>query len=333
MFTTTEIIIFAALFAILLCLIALLFKNKGSQIEPAITDDEIAKIKAEILEENQQQLQHQQAKDAEIRHLREQLANTEARSQNEQIALLNQQINNVGNNVEQLHRLFRNIKIRGIWGEAQLKAILEQTLNQNQYDENVAVNPMASHRVEFALKLPLPDKTHLLLPIDAKCPIEDYQRFVEALENGDQTQQQTALRNLEKRLLQEAADIKEKYIHPPYSTDFALMFLPIEGIYQTMLTNSDLVAKMEREFRVIPTSPATISAVLNILQLSYQTMSIEAQSAEVWQLLGTVKKEFADFGNVLEKNQKKNTEMANNLEELARRIRVMEKKLRDVENL
>lgn len=246
--------------------------------------------------------------------------------------LLHQQIQAVNDNVNQLQRLFRNVKLRGSWGEVQLGAILSEMLSPAQYETNVAVDPMSSERVEFALKLPLPDQTYLWLPIDAKCPVEDFERLQDAWEHNDAAAAQSAGRALKRRLLAEAADISAKYIRPPYSTDFALLFLPIEGIYQYALQDAELVQAMERQHRVIPTGPSTISAVLNLLQASHRSMALANSEREVWQLLGTARSEFAAFGEALAKTQKKSDELAANLDNMARRLRVIERKLSQLEN-
>ena len=246
--------------------------------------------------------------------------------------MLHQQMQAVNDNVNRLQQLFRNVKLRGSWGEVQLGAILAEILSPAQYRANVAVDPLSSERVEFALKLPLPDRTYLWLPIDAKCPIEDFERLQQAWESNDSAAAQSAGRAFKRRLLAEAADISAKYIRPPYSTDFALLFLPIEAIYQYAISDAELVQAMERQHRVIPTGPSTISAVLNLLQLSHRSMALANSEQEIHRLLGTAKDEFASFGDALTKTRKKSDELAANLDNMARRLRVIERKLSALEN-
>lgn len=246
--------------------------------------------------------------------------------------MLHQQIQAVNDNVNQLQRLFRNVKLRGSWGEVQLGAILSEMLSPAQYEANVAVDPMSSERVEFALKLPLPDQTYLWLPIDAKCPVEDFQRLQQAQEHNDTAAAQSAARALHRRLLAEAADIAAKYIRPPYSTDFALLFIPIESIYQYALTDADLIQTMERQYRVIPTGPGTISAVLNLLQVSHRSMALATSEREIWQTLSAARSEFAAFDNALGRTRKKADELTADLDNMAKRLRIIERRLSQLEN-
>ncbi len=257
---------------------------------------------------------------------------TEEQPEN-QILLLSRQIQAVNENVNQLQRLFRNIKLRGSWGEIQLGAILAEFLNPSQYESNVAIDPESRERVEFALKLPLQDNTFLWLPIDAKCPIEDFERLQTASESNDIPAAQAAEKALSRRLLAEAADISSKYIRPPYSTDFALLFLPIEGIYQWFLQNDELVQTMQRQYRVIACGPSTISAVLNLVQLSHQTLALNHRESEVWATLAAVRQETANFEDAIGKTQKKAAELTANLENMSRRLRVLERRLNQLENL
>ena len=246
--------------------------------------------------------------------------------------MLHQQMQAVNDNVNRLQQLFRNVKLRGSWGEVQLGAILAEMLSPAQYQANVAVDPLSSERVEFALKLPLPDRTYLWLPIDAKCPIEDFERLQQAWESNDTAAAQSAGRAFKRRLLAEAADISANYIRPPYSTDFAMLFLPIEAIYQYAISDAELVQAMERQHRVIPTGPSTISAVLNLLQLSHRSMALAGSEQEIRRLLGTARDEFASFGDALTKTRKKSDELAAHLDNMARRLRVIEHKLSVLEN-
>lgn len=271
-----------------------------------------------------------------LNDLEQRLHNTQAASAGQihrQIAALNTQMGAVDENMQHLQRLFRNVKLRGGWGEVQLSAILSEFLTPSQYEENVAIDPESSERVEFALKLPLPDNTHLWLPIDAKCPIEDFERWQAAAEQNNRDEAEKCARALTRRLLDEARDIAGKYIRPPYSTDFALLFLPIESIYQWAVNEPALIQEMERRFRVIPTSPSTLTAVLNLVQLSHRSIALSQGESQVWQYLESVKQEMANFDDAISKSQKKATEMTNNLDNLARRLRVLERRLAELEKL
>ncbi|MBQ3199657.1 MAG: DNA recombination protein RmuC [Firmicutes bacterium] len=249
-----------------------------------------------------------------------------------QTLLLNRQLSSLEDNVNQLQRLFRNVKLRGSWGEVQLAAVLSEFLSPTQYEANVAIDPEAAERVEFAVKLPLPDNTFMWLPIDAKCPIEDFERLQAAAEQNDRDAADKAEKALSRRLLAEAADIAAKYIRPPYSTDFALLFLPIESIYQWLLTQTDLMQTLQTRHRVIPCGPSTVSAVLNLVQLSHQTLSLSQSEGEVWQYLAGVKQELANFEDALTKTQKKAAELTAHLETLSRRLRVLQRRLNQLEN-
>lgn len=271
-----------------------------------------------------------------LNDLEQRLHNTQAANAGQihrQIATLNTQMGAVDENMQHLGRLFRNVKLRGGWGEVQLAAILSEFLTPSQYEENVAIDPEASERVEFALKLPLPDNTHLWLPIDAKCPIEDFERWQAAAEQNNRDEADKCSRALSRRLLDEARDIAEKYIRPPYSTDFALLFLPIEGVYQWAVAQPALIQEMERRFRVIPTSPSTLTAVLNLVQLSHRSIALSQSEGQVWQYLEGVKQEITNFDEAISKSQKKATEMTNSLDNLARRLRVLERRLAELEKL
>lgn len=250
-----------------------------------------------------------------------------------QALLLNRQLTSLEDNVNQLQRLFRNVKLRGSWGEVQLAAVLSEFLSPAQYEANVAVDPEAAERVEFAVKLPLPDNTFMWLPIDAKCPIEDFERLQAAAEQNDRDAADKAEKALSRRLLAEAVDIAAKYIRPPYSTDFALLFLPIESIYQWLLTQTELMQTLQTRHRVIPCGPSTVSAVLNLVQLSHQTLSLSQSEGEVWQYLAAVKQELANFDDTLTKTQKKAAELTSNLETLSRRLRVLQRRLNQLENI
>lgn len=237
--------------------------------------------------------------------------------------------------VGDLKKVLSNVKTRGTWGEVQLGNLLEQILTPNQYDTNVATKKGANGRVEFAIKLPGKDESleHVWLPIDAKFPIEDYQRLIESEEIVDKEGITTAKKALEKRLKDQAKTIRSLYVDPPYTTDFAIMFLPVEGLYAEVLKMPGFVEMIQREYRVIITGPTTITAILNSLQMGFRTLAIEKQSSQIWKTLSEVKTEFGRFGDILEKTQKKLQEASNQIDAGAVRARAIERKLRRVDAL
>lgn len=236
--------------------------------------------------------------------------------------------------VGDLKRVLGNVKARGTWGEMQLAQLLEQVLTADQYRANVPTLPGSAERVEFAIRLPGSEAgAEVLLPIDAKFPREDYERLIEAADRADAEAVETAARALETRLKASARDIRDKYLHPPHTTDFAVMFLPTEGLYAEALRRPGLIDQLQREYRVVPAGPTTLAALLNSLQMGFRTLAIEKRSSEVWQLLGAVKSEFAKYGDVLDKVQKKLAEASNQIEQVAVRRRAMDRKLRQVESL
>ncbi|TDY49740.1 DNA recombination protein RmuC [Alicyclobacillus sacchari] len=235
--------------------------------------------------------------------------------------------------VGDLKKVLSNVKSRGTMGELQLETILEQILSPEQYARQVAIRQDSQERVDFAVRLPGKDdgEAPVWLPIDAKFPLDDYQRLQEAQEAGDLELLREAAKALENRMKLEAKSIHDKYIHPPMTTDFALMFLPVEGLFAEVLRRSGLWETLQREYRVIITGPTTITALLNSLQLGFRTLAIEKRSSEVWKLLGVVKSEFGKFGDVLEKTQKKLLEASNTIDKATVRSRAIERQLRSVE--
>jgi DNA recombination protein RmuC len=237
--------------------------------------------------------------------------------------------------VGDLKKVLSNVKTRGIWGEIQLGNLLEQILTPEQYAKNVATKDGSKDRVEFAIKLPGRDdnRTTVWLPIDAKFPQEDYQRLVEAYEHGNTELIAETAKQLELRVKGEAKDIKEKYLDPPHTTDFGIMFLPYESLYAEVLRRPGFSEAIQREFRVIITGPSTLAALLNSLQMGFRTLAIEKRSSEVWALLGVVKTEFSRFGDILAKTQKKLQEASNTIEDAAKKSRTIEQKLQKVQHL
>jgi DNA recombination protein RmuC len=238
--------------------------------------------------------------------------------------------------VGDLKRVLTNVKTRGTWGEVQLGNLLEQILTADQFARNVRTQPTGQEAVEFAIKLPGRDEDGgkvVWLPIDAKFPKEDYERLVDAAERGDAEAVEQAAKNLDSRVRSQARDIRDKYLSPPHTTDFGLMYLPTEGLYAEVLRRPGLVDSLQREQRVVVVGPTTLAALLNSLQMGFRTLAIEKRSSEVWNVLGAVKTEFGKFGDMLDKVKKKLDETGNTIEEAAHRSRQLEKRLKRVEAL
>jgi DNA recombination protein RmuC len=236
--------------------------------------------------------------------------------------------------VGDLKRVLSNVKTRGIWGEVQLGNLLEQVLIREQYETNVATVPGSSERVEFAIKLPGTRlESPVWLPIDAKFPREDYERLLDAQDRADQAGADVAGRMLELRIKTEARSIRDKYVSPPHTTDFAMLFLPTEGLYAEVLRRPGLAEELQRTCRVVLAGPTSLAALLNSLQMGFKTLAIEQRSSEVWQLLGAVKTEFGKFGDVLARTKKQLDSVSNSLGDAQTRTRVIERKLRVVEGL
>jgi len=237
--------------------------------------------------------------------------------------------------VGDLKKVLSNVKTRGIWGEISLGFLIEQLFTPEQYAKNVATKKGSSERVEFAIRLPGRDKDEgeVWLPIDSKFPEADYTRLMEAQEKADPILVEEAAKSLERFIKAEAKKINEKYIDPPNTTDFGIMFLPVESLYSEVLRRPGLFEHLQREFRITVTGPTTLAALLNSLQMGFRTLAIEKRSSEVWTLLGTVKTEFGKFGDVLDKTQKKLQEASNTIETAARKSRTIERKLKDVQEM
>jgi len=246
------------------------------------------------------------------------------------------EMQNLADGVGDLKRVLSNVKARGTFGEIQLGAILEQVLTPEQYDKNVATKQGSGERVEFAVKLPGPDddpKVCVWLPIDAKFPQEDYIRLVDAAEKGDSAGVQQATQALARDVKSSARDIHDKYIDPPHTTDFAIMFMPTEGLYAEILRQPGLCEQLQREHRVVVTGPTTLSAVLSSLRMGFQTLAIEKRSSDVWRVLSAVKTEFGKFGGVLDRLGKQLETAKRTVDHTGIRTRAMERKLHSVEAL
>jgi DNA recombination protein RmuC len=234
--------------------------------------------------------------------------------------------------VGDLKKVLSNVKTRGVFGETQLAALLEQVMAPEQYEKNVATRPGSKERVEFAIRMPGQDK-NVLLPIDAKFPIEDYQRLQAAQEAGDRAALEMAERALETRVKLEAKTIAEKYVEPPHTTDFAVLYLPFESLFAEVLRRPGLFDQIQRQYRVTICGPTNMLAVLNSLQMGFRTLAIQQRSSEVWKVLGTVKSEFGKFAEVLANTKRQLQTVANTIDQAEVRTRQIERKLKDVEAL
>ncbi|MEG0833634.1 MAG: DNA recombination protein RmuC [Oscillospiraceae bacterium] len=235
--------------------------------------------------------------------------------------------------VGDLKKVLSNVKTRGIFGEIQLGAILEQMMSKDQYEENVVTKHGSRDPVEFAVKLPNEDSGNVYLPIDAKFPMDAYSALVDAYDQADASIVEAAAKQLEQRIKSEAKDIRDKYIDPPYTTDFAIMFLPVEGMYAEVVRRG-LIEKLQRDYKVVIAGPTTMSALLNSLQMGFKTLAIQKRSGEVWEVLGAVKTEFDTFAQVLATARQRLTMANDDLEKLVGvRTRQIQKKLKEVSTL
>ena len=237
--------------------------------------------------------------------------------------------------VGDLKKVLQNVKTRGTWGEVQLGNLLDEMMTAEQYEKNVATKKDSNDRVEFAIKIPAKDEKikHIWLPIDAKFPLEDFQSLIDAEEKNDPILIDKLSKALENRIKSEAKDIRDKYLDPPYTTDFGILFLPIESLYAEVLRRPGLSDTLQREYKVIITGPTTIAAILNSLQMGFRTLAIEKRSSEVWSVLGAIKKEFTTFGDLLDKTHKKLQEASNTIDDASKKSRTIERKLNKVQEL
>jgi DNA recombination protein RmuC len=238
--------------------------------------------------------------------------------------------------VGDLKRVLTNVKARGTWAEVQLGVLLQEILTPEQYSANVVTREGSADRVEFAIKLPgrhLEDRKPVWLPIDAKFPREDYEQLLDAREQGDADKAALASRQLENRIKVEGKAIHDKYLDPPNTTDFGIMFLPVEGLFAEVIRRPGLVDHLQREARIVVTGPTTLTALLNSLQMGFRTLAIERRSSEVWATLSAVKSEFGKFGDILDKTKKKLQEATHTIDNASRKSRTIERKLRKVEVL
>ena len=245
------------------------------------------------------------------------------------------EMQNLATGVGDLKRMLTNVKSRGTWGEFQVGDILEQILTPEQYTRNVKTKHDSNDIVEYAINLPGQDneQKNIWLPIDSKFPIEDYQRLIDASEKADVELVEKASSALRKAVEKSAKDVSSKYIDPPYTTDFAILFLPTEGLYSEILRQPGLVEHLQHTYRIVIAGPTTLAAILNSLRMGFRTLAIEKRSSEVWKILSAVKTEFGKFGNVLSSLQKQLKTASNTIEKTEVRTRAMERKLREVEAL
>lgn len=234
--------------------------------------------------------------------------------------------------IDELRRIMTNVKTRGIWGEMQLASLLYDMLPRSRVAENVEVRPRSNCRVEFALRIPQ-GNGETLLPIDAKFPQEDYQRLQTAREQGNAADAETALKQLERRLKSEAKDIKEKYLQPPYSTDFAVMYLPSEGLFTEAVNIQGLSDELQRTYRVCLAGPTTLAALLSSLQAGFRAIAVQQQTDKVWQLLSAVLHDLEKLSEALEKTGKKLNEASNSMALAKKKVAAISKKLQDAEEI
>ena len=246
------------------------------------------------------------------------------------------EMKNLAEDVGGLKKVLGNVKTRGTFGEIQLAALLEQMLSPEQYEANVKTRKNATEFVEFAIKLPGKDngKDVVYLPIDAKFPKDVYEQYIDAYEAGDTSLIESTSKQLEITIKRMAKDIHDKYVEPPFTTDFAILFLPFENIYAEVIRRTSLIETLQKDFKIVVTGPTTLGAILNSLQMGFRTLAIQKRTSEVWNILGAVKTEFGKFGGMLEKVQKNLQNAGDQLEEvMGKRTRAIERKLRQVEAL
>jgi len=240
----------------------------------------------------------------------------------------------LASDVGDLKRVLTNVKTRGVFGEVQLQMLLDQVLAPGQYETNVETHPGSGKRVEFAIRLPGAEADRTVwLPIDAKFPLEDYERLIQASESGDIAAVESSRKALEARLRQCAKDVHDKYLDPPHTTSLAILYLPVEGLYAEAVRIPGLLSSVQQTYQTLLAGPSTLAALLAALQMGFRTVAIERRAHEIWTLLAAMKTEFARFGEVFEKVKKKLQEAQNVVEESERRKRAMERKLREVEAL
>ncbi|HEY5893351.1 MAG TPA: DNA recombination protein RmuC [Chthoniobacterales bacterium] len=313
--------------------------SQGNEQRLAAMRDTIERKLAEIQADNTQKLEQMRATvDEKLHATLEQRLGDSFKIVSERLEMVHNglgEMRNLATGVGDLKKVLSNIKTRGGWGEVQLGNLLEQMLAPEQFARNVAPRSDSDERVEFAVKLPgrEADGSPVWLPIDAKFPQEEFQRLVDAQERGDAAAAENASVALENSVKLEARKISTKYISPPQTTDFAILFLPTEGLFAEVLRRPGLADGLQRNFRVVVAGPTTLAALLSSLQMGFRTLAIEKRSSEVWTVLGAVKTEFGKFGDALEKVQKKLQEATNSIDDASRRSRAVQRKLNTADEI
>ncbi len=302
-----------------------------------LTDNVDSRLK-ELREENTQQIEKMRATvDEKLQSTLEKRLGESFKQVSERLEKVHQGLGamqQLASDVGGLQRVLTNVKSRGGWGEVQLGSLLEQVLTPEQFARNVQTRDETAERVDYAIRLPGDENgAPVWLPVDAKFPVEDYQRLVAAQESSNLAATESAMKNLETQLRKSAKDICAKYINPPKTTDFALMFLPTEGLYAEAIRRVGLVEQVQRDCRVVFAGPTTLAALLNSLQMGFRTLAIQKRSSEVWNLLAKVKTEFGKFGDLLDGVRKKLDQASSTIDEAARKTRVIHKQLDKVEGL
>lgn len=292
----------------------------------------------QIQEDNTRQLDRmRETVDEKLQSTLEKRLGESFKQVSERLELVHQGLGDMRNlaaGVGDLKKVLTNVKTRGTWGEVQLGALLEEMLSPEQYLKNVRINENGSDFVEFAIKLPGQSDSpadSVLIPVDAKFPVEDYHRLLDAQEKADAASADEAVRQLEASIKKAARDIFQKYIAPPKTTDFGIMFLPSEGLYAEVIRRTALVGQLQREFHIVVTGPTTFAAFLNSLQMGFRTLAIQKHSGEIWKVLGEVKTAFGRFGDTLDAVRKKLEQAASSVDDAQRKTRTLSNKLKAVE--
>jgi len=319
-------------------------QNRLSELT-SVTENKIEAVRQiidnklrEIQEDNSRQLEKmRETVDEKLQNTLEKRLGESFKQVSERLEMVHQGLGHMRElaaDVGNLQKVLTNVKARGTWGEVQLGALLEEILSPEQYLKNVRINENGGDFVEFAIKLPgqsdAPDDC-VLIPVDAKFPVEDYQRLLDAQERSDAATADEAVRQLEAGIKKAARDIFQKYIAPPKTTDFGIMFLPSEGLYAEVIRRTALVAFLQREHHVVVTGPTTFAALLNSLQMGFRTLAIQKRSGEVWKVLGDVKTAFGKFGDTLDSVRKKLEQAANSVDDAQKKTRTLSNKLKAVE--
>ena len=300
---------------------------------------------ADIISENLKSLQDRNERKLEQMRqtVDEKLSSTLERRLGESVKIITQGLDTVSKGlgemqslatgVGDLKRVLTNVKTRGGWGEVQLSSLLDQILSKSQYKEQVTIKKNSNEKVDFAVILPGKGESELLLPIDAKFPLEDYSRLLSAIEQNNISEIEAQTKNLENRIKEEARAISTKYIDPPLTTDFAVMYLPIEGLYAEVIRRPALLDILQHKYKIMVCGPTTLTALLNSLQMGFKTLAIEKRSSEIWNTLSVFKSEFTKFVDLLSKTQKKIDEASSTLDYATKKTKTIERKLKDVADI